>query len=102
MSRGSEGLDGDAARLHAARLAAWGFLGGVAAGVLLWSDQMRRSRRNLFSRSPVKRFLALGHVGGQATLENAVLLREYLAWERRPLLRRHGERLLRRAEHHLG
>jgi len=87
--------------LRASRLAAMGFLGGVAAGALLWSDQMRRSRRNLFSRSPVRRFLALGHVGGECSLENAVLLREYLAWETRPMLRRRATFALRRMEHHL-
>ena len=84
-----------------ARLAALGFRGGVAAGGLLWSDQMRRSRRDLFSRSSVRRFLALGHVGGQSTLENAVLLREYVAWETRPMLRRRAQFALRRMEHHL-
>jgi len=84
-----------------ARLAAIGFLAGVAAGALLWSDQMHRSRRNLFSRSPVRRFLALGHVGGEASLENAVLLREYLAWETRTMLRRRAQFALRRMEQHL-
>ena len=86
---------------RSARFAALGFLGGVAAGALLWSDQMRRSRRNLFSRSAVRRFLALGHVGGQCTLENAVLLREYLAWETRPMLRRRAQFALRRMEQQL-
>jgi hypothetical protein len=97
MARGSDGSAG----LAAARMAAVGFLAGVAAGALLWSDQMRRSRRNLFSRSAVRRFLALGHVGGETSLEHAVLLREYLAWERRPLLRRRAQFALRRMEHHL-
>ena len=97
MARGSDGTAG----LAAARMAAIGFLAGVAAGALLWSDQMRRSRRNLFSGSPVRRFLALGHVGGEASLEHAVLLREYVAWERRPLLRRRAQFALRRMEHHL-
>ena len=84
-----------------ARMAAIGFLAGAAAGALLWSAQMHRSRRNLFSRSPVRRFLALGHVGGESSLENAVLLREYLAWETRPMLRRRAQFALRRMEQHL-
>ena len=83
------------------RYAVMGFLGGVIAGALLWSDQMRRSRRDLFSRWPMRRFLALGVVGGQASVEHAVLLREYLAWEKRPVLRRRAQFALRRMEQDL-
>jgi hypothetical protein len=94
MGRGSR--TGDAARLSAI-----GFFAGLAGGALLWSVQMHLSRRNLFSRSPVRRFLALGHVGGEASLEHAVLLREYVAWETRPMLRRRAQFALRRMEQHL-
>ena len=81
-----------------ARYAAVGFVGGVAAGLLVWSTQVERSRRELFSRSPLRRFAALGFVAGQPGLESARLLADYVRWETRPALRRRGQLLLRRME----
>lgn len=57
---------------------------------------MRRSRRELFSKSPVRRLAALGYLGGQPGLDTARILTDYVGWERHPLLRRRGERVLRR------
>ena len=82
-------------RRHA-RLVAGGFVGGVIAGVVLWSLQMRRSRRDLFSTNALKRFAALGYLGGHPSVETAQLLTEYLRWESKPLLRRRASRLLQR------
>jgi hypothetical protein len=73
-----------------------GFVGGVVAGLVLWSVQMRRCRRDLFSPSGVKRLAALGYLGGQPSLENAQLLTEYVRWEQQPVLRKRAERLLKR------
>ena len=79
-----------------------GFLGGVVAGLVVWSLQMQRSRRDLFSSNPVKRMAALGYLGGQpdgdgaAHLETVHLLNEYVVWEKLPILRRRGQRLLQR------
>jgi hypothetical protein len=73
-----------------------GFLGGLIIGLLVWSTQIRRSRRDLFSRNPVRRLAALGYIGGHPSVDTARLLAEYVSWERRPLLRRRAERLLRR------
>jgi hypothetical protein len=84
-----------------ARLAAAGFVGGVAAGLLVWSTQVERSRRELFNRSPVRRFAALGFLSGRPGLETARLLADYVNWETRPVLRRRGQLLLRRMEAHL-
>jgi hypothetical protein len=84
-----------------ARLAAFGFAGGVAAGLLVWSSQVQRNRRELFNRSPVRRFAALGFLAGQPGLETAKLLSDYVNWETRPTLRRRGLLLLRRMEAHL-
>lgn len=84
------------------RLMTAGFIGGVMAGLVVWSVQMQRSRRDLFSKNPVKRMAALGHLGGQSfgngapDLEVVHLLNEYIVWEKLPLLRRRGERLLQR------
>jgi hypothetical protein len=84
-----------------ARLATVGFIGGVAAGLLVWSTQVERSRRELFNRSPVRRFAALGFLAGRPGLDTARLLADYVNWETRPVLRRRGQHLLRRMEAHL-
>lgn len=84
-----------------ARLAALGFVGGAAVGLVLWSRQVHRSRRELFNRSPLRRLAALGYLAGQPGVEAARLLADYLNWETQPLLRRRGERVLRRMEAHL-
>lgn len=78
-----------------------GFVGGVVAGMLVWSLQMRRSRRDLFSASAVKRLAALGYLAGQSGLETAHLLAEYCRWEKHPVLRRKAARLLKRMQHRL-
>ena len=77
------------------------FVGGVVAGLLLWSMQMRRYRRDLFSGNPLRRLAALGYLGGQPSFETARVLRDYVSWESRTVLRRRGERVLRRVERHL-
>ncbi len=83
------------------RYAAFAFFGGLAAGLLVWSTQVQRSRRELFNRSAVRRLAALGYLGGQPGLETARLLADYVNWETRPALRRRGLVLLRRMEAHL-
>ena len=83
------------------RLAGLGFLGGLAVGLVVWGTHVQRSRRDLFSPSPVKRFAALGFLGGRPGIETARLLTDYVRWEARPLLRKRGQRLLRRMESYL-
>jgi hypothetical protein len=78
-----------------------GFAGGILLGAIAWSTQIRRSRRDLFSKSPVKRLAALGYLGGQPGLDTARLLTDYVGWERHPALRRRGERLLERMQAYL-
>lgn len=75
-----------------------GFVGGMAAGSLLWSRMQRQYRRNLFSRSPLRRVAALGYLRARPTVTTAQLLREYIAWEPRPILRQRGARMLKRLE----
>jgi hypothetical protein len=84
-----------------ARFAAAGFIGGLAAGLVVWSTQVQRSRRELFSRSPVRRYAALGFLAGRPGLETARLLADYVNWETRPALRRRGQLLLRRMKAYL-
>jgi hypothetical protein len=85
-----------------ARTVTAGFLGGLIIGLLVWSSQIRRCRRDLFSKSPVRRLAALGYISGRPGVDAARLLTEYVSWERRPILRRRAERLLRRMQAHLG
>jgi hypothetical protein len=84
-----------------ARHAAAGFIGGLAVGLVVWSTQVQRSRRELFSRSPVRRYAALGFLAGRPGLETARLLADYVNWETRPALRRRGQLLLRRMKAYL-
>ena len=72
----------------AARLVAAGFVGGVAAGGLVWSQLQRQFRR----------VAALGFLRARPSLATAQILREYIAWEQRPLLRARGARMLKRLE----
>ena len=83
------------------RLAAAGFVGGLAVGLVVWSTQVQRSRRELFSRSPMRRYAALGFLAGRPGVETARLLRDYVNWETRPALRRRGQHLLRRMHAYL-
>jgi hypothetical protein len=75
-----------------------GFIGGLAAGSVMWSRMQRQYRRNLFSRSPLRRVAALGYLRARPTVNTAQLLREYVAWEPRSILRHRGVRMLKRLE----
>ena len=77
------------------------FLGGLIVGMAAWSAEMRRSRRDLFGRSRMRRLAALGYLNGNPSVETARLLGEYVTWETEPVLRRRGERMLRRMQVHL-
>jgi hypothetical protein len=79
-----------------------GLVGGVLLGLIVWSGQTRRARRDLFSRRPLRRLAALGHLRGQQSLTTVYLLRDYVAWETQPGLRRRGSLILRRMEQVLG
>jgi len=84
-----------------AQLVAAGFVGGLAVGLVVWSTQVQRSRRELFSRSPMRRYAALGFLAGRPGVETARLLADYVNWETRPALRRRGQLLLRRMHAYL-
>jgi hypothetical protein len=79
-------------------LIALGFVGGLAAGSVVWSRMQRQYRRNLFSKSPLRRVAALGYLRARPTVNTAQLLREYIAWEPRAILRQRGSRMLKRLE----
>ena len=86
---------------RATRLVAFGFLGGFAAGLLLWSREQHVRRRDLFSPRPMRRFAALSYLRGQRTPETARLLEDYIRWEQRDDLKRRARRLLDRVERQL-
>ena len=75
-----------------------GFAGGLLVGLIVWSQQTRRYRRDLFSRRKLRRLAALGYLRGQHTPDNVRLLRDYVNWETHAKLRRRGLRILRRME----
>jgi len=75
-----------------------GFLGGIAAGSLVWTHLQRQYRRNLFSKSPLRRVAALGYLRARPTVNTAQILREYVAWEPRAFLRQRGAQMLKRLE----
>lgn len=68
-------------------------------GVLFVRDQMSRHRRDLFSSRPLRRLAALGYIAGSAPSVDAVrLLRDYIAWEHQPLIRRQAIQVLNKME----
>lgn len=79
-------------------------LAAVAAlGTLLVRDQMSRHRRDLFSPHPLRRLAALGYLGGHpASVDTVLLLRDFIAREPRPLLKRRAAAILARMENALG
>jgi hypothetical protein len=81
-----------------ANFVAVGFIGGMAAGSLFWSRMQRQYRRNLFSRHALRRVAALGYLRAKPTVNTAQLLREYVAWEPRSILRQRGVKMLKRLE----
>ncbi len=78
------------------------FAGGMAFGAVAgWVMAQRRlesHRRDLFSPRPLRRLAALGFLAGQDGVDTVRLLRDYLAWERQPMLRRRAEAIVRRME----
>lgn len=75
-----------------------GVIAGLIVGAVAWSGAQHAYRRDLFSRHPLRRFAALGHLAGRPSVATVQLLREYVAWERRPSLRARAVRMLRQTE----
>ncbi len=79
-------------------LALAGIVAVAALGVLVARDQMSRHRRALFSPRPLRRLAALGYIEHHPDVESTYLLRDFLSWERRPMLRRRAAAILERME----
>lgn len=71
---------------------------GAVAGVLLAQQSISRYRRALFSARPLKRLSALGYLSAHPSVDTVRLLRDYIAWEQQPMLRRRAEAIARRME----
>ncbi len=81
----------------ALKIAAIGVLGLAAiggTGVWLARDQMARHHSDLFSPHPLRRLAALGYLRAHPDVDNVLLLRDYLAWEERPMLRKQATVIL--------
>ncbi len=71
--------------------------GAVAA--LVVRDQLDRHQRDLFSPQPLRRLACLGHMArAEATVDNITLLRDFVAWEPRKLLKNRAKLILKRME----
>ncbi len=66
----------------------------VVAGIVLARDQVKRNRRELFSPHPLRRLAALTYLKANPSVDDLPLLRDYLAWEERPLLRKRANAIL--------
>ena len=88
-----------ALKVGAAIIAGVAVLGGL--GVVLARDQMARHQRDLFSVQPLRRLAALGFLKNHPGVDNVLLLRDYLAWEDKPLLRKRAAAILAGMEHEL-
>lgn len=72
-------------------------MGAVAA--LVVRNQLDRHQRDLFSPRPLRRLACLGHMSrAEASVDNITLLRDFVAWEPRALLRGRAMGILERME----
>ncbi|HUE96942.1 MAG TPA: hypothetical protein VMN39_09790 [Longimicrobiaceae bacterium] len=73
--------------------------GAAALGALLVRDHFSRHRRDLFSPHPLRRLAALGYLGSApASVDLVLLLRDFIAWETRPLLKKRAMAVINRME----
>ena len=79
-----------------------GMAAGAALGWWLAGQHRARHRTDLFSPRPLQRLAALTGLAGAVTVENVQLLRDYVEWERHPMLLRRARSLVRQMEAALG
>jgi hypothetical protein len=71
---------------------------GLVTGLAAWGSQLSRSRQALFHPRPTRRMAAISYLRARPSVDSVRLLRDYVAWETHPVLRRRGQRALRRVE----
>ena len=75
----------------------------AAALTLVVRDQVSRARRDLFSPHSLRRLAALSHLRhASASVDLVNLLRDFISWEPRPLLRNRARAILGRMLDELG
>jgi 2-polyprenyl-6-methoxyphenol hydroxylase-like FAD-dependent oxidoreductase len=77
---------------------AGGTVAGAVAGWFLAQRRFAVHRSALFDRRADRRRAALGFLAGQGGVGTVRLLRDYLAWEQHPGLRRRAEAIVRHME----
>lgn len=96
------GVDMDDKVNKALRTTGLAVLAAAAAGAvaaLLVRDQIKRHRRDLFNPLTLRRLAALGHMSREEpSVDNINLLKDYLAWEPRRLLRKRARAIVSRME----
>jgi hypothetical protein len=80
----------------------FGLMAGTVVGWFAAQRHLVRHREDLFSQRPIRRFAALGAIAAREGVETVRLLRDYLEWERHPMLRRRAAAIVRRMEAALG
>jgi hypothetical protein len=80
----------------------FGLAAGVVTGWLVAERHLRQRRQDLFSPRPLRRFTALGSLAAVPGVETVRLLRDYVEWERHPVLRKRAIAIARRMEAALG
>jgi len=77
-------------------------LAAAAAGAalaLIVRDQLHRHQRDLFNPRALRRLAALGYMAReQPSVDHITLLRDFVAWEPRRLLRNRAQTILARME----
>jgi hypothetical protein len=76
-------------------------ISAAAGGALGWALAQRYLHRHqtaLFSPRRRRRHAALGYLAGRPAPDTLRLLRDYLSWERHPVLRRRARRIVRQLE----
>lgn len=71
---------------------------GALAAVII-RGQISRHRRDLFSPRAFRRLAALGHIGGEAASIDLIrLLRDFVSWEPRKMLRERARAIVDRMQ----
>lgn len=79
--------------------AALGAVAAAAVVTLVVRDQLSRARRDLFSPHALRRLAALSHLTrAEASVDLINLLRDFISWEPRPLLRSRARTILERMQ----
>ena len=74
-------------------------LGVGVVATLVVRDQLGKHRRDLFSPNMLRRLAALGHMAAaEASVDNINLLRDFISWESRALLRGRATAIVKRME----